>query len=69
MPSTGNDAKFHIVYGIGLGFVVRTHSGLSPVPGSVGLYCWGSISGTTFFVDPALDMYAMLMVQVPNQRD
>ncbi|MEK7346021.1 MAG: serine hydrolase domain-containing protein [Pseudomonadota bacterium] len=56
-------------HGFGLGFAVRTHVGLSPVPGSVGLYYWGGIAGTTFFVDPALDMYAMLMVQAPNQRD
>ncbi|ALK89507.1 serine hydrolase domain-containing protein [Limnohabitans sp. 63ED37-2] len=56
-------------HGFGLGFAVRTNLGLSPVPGSVGLYYWGGIAGTTFFVDPALDMYAMLMVQAPNQRD
>ena len=56
-------------HGFGLGFAVRTHLGLSPVPGSVGLYYWGGIAGTTFFVDPALDMVAMLMVQAPNQRD
>jgi CubicO group peptidase (beta-lactamase class C family) len=56
-------------HGFGLGFAVRTHQGLSPVPGSVGLYYWGGIAGTTFFVDPALDMYAMLMIQAPNQRD
>jgi CubicO group peptidase (beta-lactamase class C family) len=56
-------------HGFGLGFAVRTHLSLSPVPGSVGLYYWGGIAGTTFFVDPALDMYAMLMIQAPNQRD
>ena len=56
-------------HGFGLGFAVRTHLGLSPVPGSVGLYYWGGIAGTTFFVDPKLDMFAMLMVQAPNQRD
>jgi CubicO group peptidase (beta-lactamase class C family) len=56
-------------HGFGLGFAVHTHLGLSPVPGSVGLYYWGGIAGTTFFVDPALDMYAMLMIQAPNQRD
>lgn len=56
-------------HGFGLGFAVRTHLGLAPVPGSVGLYYWGGIAGTTFFVDPALDMYAMLMIQAPNQRD
>jgi len=56
-------------HGFGLGFAVRTHLGLSPVPGSVGLYYWGGIAGTTFFVDPQLDMVAMLMIQAPNQRD
>lgn len=56
-------------HGFGLGFAVRTQLGLSPMPGSVGLYYWGGIAGTTFFVDPALDMYAMLLIQAPNQRD
>jgi CubicO group peptidase (beta-lactamase class C family) len=56
-------------HGFGLGFAVRTHLGMSPVPGSVGLYYWGGIAGTTFFVDPALDMVAMLLIQAPNQRD
>jgi CubicO group peptidase (beta-lactamase class C family) len=55
-------------HGFGLGFAVRTQLGLSPVPGSVGLYYWTGIAGTVFFVDPALDMYAMLMIQAPNQR-
>ncbi len=56
-------------HGFGLGFAVRTHLGLSNVPGSVGLYYWGGIAGTTFFIDPALDLYAMLLIQAPNQRD
>ena len=56
-------------HGFGLGFAVRTHLGMSPVPGSVGLYYWGGIAGTTFFVDSALDMVAMLLIQAPNQRD
>jgi CubicO group peptidase (beta-lactamase class C family) len=56
-------------HGFGLGFAVRTAHGISPVPGSVGLYYWGGIAGTTFFVDPALDLYAVLMIQAPNQRD
>ena len=56
-------------HGFGLGFAVRTAPGISPVPGSVGLYYWGGIAGTTFFVDPAQDLYALLMIQAPNQRD
>jgi CubicO group peptidase (beta-lactamase class C family) len=56
-------------HGFGLGFAVRTATGLSPVPGSVGLYFWGGIAGTSFFVDPAEDLYALLMIQAPNQRN
>lgn len=56
-------------HGFGLGFAVRTSKGIAPVPGSVGLYYWGGIAGTTFFVDPAEDLFAVLMIQAPNQRD
>jgi CubicO group peptidase (beta-lactamase class C family) len=56
-------------HGFGLGFAVRTASGLAPVPGSVGLYYWGGIAGTSFFVDPVEDMFALMMIQAPNQRD
>jgi CubicO group peptidase (beta-lactamase class C family) len=56
-------------YGFGLGFAVRTATGIASVPGSKGLYYWGGIAGTTFFVDPAEDLFALLMIQAPNQRD
>lgn len=56
-------------YGFGLGFAVRTTLGLSSVPGSVGMYYWGGLAGTTFFIDPAEDLFAMLMIQAPNQRE
>ena len=56
-------------HGFGLGFAVRTSRGIASVPGSVGLYYWGGIAGTTFFVDPAEDLFAVLMIQAPNQRD
>lgn len=56
-------------HGFGLGFAVRTAPGLAPVPGSAGQYYWGGIAGTTFFVDPAQELYAVLMVQAPNQRE
>lgn len=55
-------------YGFGLGFAVRTHAGLAPQPGSVGQYFWSGIGGTSFFVDPAEDIFAMLLTQAPNQR-
>ncbi len=67
LPSTGD--LLPPGHGFGLGFAVRTAAGVSPVPGSVGLYYWGGIAGTTFFVDPAQDLYALLMIQAPNQRD
>jgi CubicO group peptidase (beta-lactamase class C family) len=55
-------------YGFGLGFSVRTHAGLAPLPGSLGQYFWSGIGGTLFFVDPAEDMFALLLTQAPNQR-
>ena len=56
-------------HGFGLGFAVRRTAGESPVPGSVGSYHWSGIGGTSFFVDPAQDLYALLLTQAPNQRD
>lgn len=55
-------------HGFGLGFAVRTHTGLAPQPGSAGQYYWSGIGGTSFFVDPAEDLFAMLLTQAPNQR-
>jgi CubicO group peptidase (beta-lactamase class C family) len=56
-------------HGFGLGFAVRTEAGVCTMPGSVGTYHWGGIAGTTFFVDPLEDFFAILMTQAPNQRD
>lgn len=55
-------------YGFGLGFAVRKTAGLGPQPGSVGQYFWSGIGGTSFFVDPQEDLFAMLLTQAPNQR-
>jgi CubicO group peptidase (beta-lactamase class C family) len=55
-------------YGFGLGFSVRLASGLAPQPGSPGQYFWSGIGGTSFFMDPAEDLFAMLLTQAPNQR-
>lgn len=68
-PDSAAPALLPPGHGFGLGFAVRTAQGLASVPGSVGLYYWGGIAGTTFFVDPALDMFALMMIQAPNQRD
>ncbi len=56
-------------HGFGLGFAVRTEEGIAAMPGSKGLYYWGGIAGTTFFVDPAKEFFALMMIQAPNQRD
>lgn len=55
-------------HGFGLGFAVRTSVGLAPVAGSLGTYHWSGIGGTHFFVDPALELFAIFMAQAPNQR-
>ncbi|GGC83614.1 serine hydrolase domain-containing protein [Chelatococcus reniformis] len=56
-------------YGFGLGFAVRLDEGIAAVPGSVGQYFWGGIAGTTFWIDPEEECFALLMVQAPGQRD
>jgi len=55
--------------GFGLGFSVRLAEGMETLPGAVGLYSWGGIAGTTFWVDPVNGFFAILMAQAPNQRD
>lgn len=69
VASAGSQALLPPGHGFGLGFAVRKQRGVAPVPGSVGTYFWGGLAGTTFFVDPALDLYAILMLQAPNQRE
>jgi CubicO group peptidase (beta-lactamase class C family) len=56
-------------HGFGLGFAVRLEAGLAAVPGSVGQYFWGGLAGTTFWVDPMEQMFALLLIQAPGQRD
>ena len=56
-------------HGFGLGVAVRKTLGVASMPGSPGSYHWGGMAGTTFFVDPAEDLFAILMLQAPNQRE
>lgn len=56
-------------YGFGLGFAVRLHPGIATMPGSVGQYFWGGLAGTTFWVDPAENLFALLLIQAPGQRE
>lgn len=55
-------------YGFGLGFAVRTAPGMSPVPGSVGEFFWGGVTGTYFWIDPSEQLVAVLMLQAPDRR-
>jgi CubicO group peptidase (beta-lactamase class C family) len=55
-------------YGFGLGFAVRKEQGRSPVPGSVGEYFWGGVTGTYFWIDPQEQLVVVLMLAAPDQR-
>jgi CubicO group peptidase (beta-lactamase class C family) len=56
-------------YGFGLGFAVRKAAGIAPFPGSAGDFYWEGIAGTSFWIDPAEELYALLMVQAPGRRE
>jgi CubicO group peptidase (beta-lactamase class C family) len=56
-------------YGFGLGFAVRLSAGIATMPGSVGQYFWGGLAGTTFWVDPEENLFAILLIQAPGQRE
>jgi CubicO group peptidase (beta-lactamase class C family) len=68
-PITGAPDLLLPGYGFGLGFAVRLAPGISHVPGSVGQYFWGGLAGTTFWVDPAEELFAVMLIQGPGQRD
>jgi CubicO group peptidase (beta-lactamase class C family) len=55
-------------HGFGLGFAVRTHQGMAPFPGSLGQFFWSGMAGTFFWIDPAEELFAVLMMQGPGQR-
>ena len=52
--------------GFGLGFEVRTLTGDSAIPGSVGEYGWAGNAGTIFWVDPKEQLIAIYMIQVSD---
>jgi CubicO group peptidase (beta-lactamase class C family) len=55
-------------FGFGLGFEVRTAVGDSAFPGSVGEYGWSGAAGSTFWVDPKEQLFALYMIQA-NDAD
>ncbi|MNT02210.1 Esterase EstB [compost metagenome] len=54
-------------YGFGLGVAVRKATGQATSPASAGAYSWSGLGGTFFFVDPAEDLFAILLTQAPGQ--
>jgi CubicO group peptidase (beta-lactamase class C family) len=56
-------------HGFGLGFAVKTALGEHTEPGSVGSYGWSGAAGTAFFVDPAEQMFAIILTQAPGLLD
>ena len=56
-------------HGFGLGFAVRTDKGMAPFPGSPGQFFWSGMAGTFFWIDPAEELFAVLMMQGPGQRE
>jgi CubicO group peptidase (beta-lactamase class C family) len=56
-------------HGFGLGFCVRVAEGLAPSAGTAGEYFWGGMMGTTFWVSPRDQLFAILMVQSPEYRE
>ena len=56
-------------YGFGLGFAVRLQPGIAVMPGSTGQYYWSGAAGTSFWVDPAERLFAVLMIQAPGPRE
>ncbi len=56
-------------YGFGLGFAVRREAGIASFAGSKGEYFWSGVAGTTFWIDPAEELFAIFLSQAPGQRE
>jgi CubicO group peptidase (beta-lactamase class C family) len=53
----------------GLGFAVRREAGMGQTAGTPGEFFWGGVAGTYFWVAPKEELFALMMVQAPRQRD
>jgi CubicO group peptidase (beta-lactamase class C family) len=53
----------------GLGFAIRSEPAWSTVPGSVGSFSWGGAWGAYFWIDPAGQLIAIQLVQVPVGKE
>jgi CubicO group peptidase (beta-lactamase class C family) len=54
-------------YSFGLGFAVRSQTGIAPVAGTAGDYHWSGAYGTFFWIDPKEEMAAVYMVAAPGE--
>ena len=68
-PIPGSPDLLPTGYGFGLGFAVRLQAGIATMPGSTGQYYWSGAAGTSFWVDPAERLFAVLMIQAPGPRE
>lgn len=68
MSRDSNPDLLQAGHGFGLGFAVRTAIGAAPTAGSVGSFFWHGIGGTTFWIDPVEDLFAVFLTQAPGQR-
>lgn len=55
--------------GFGLGFGVRIAQGRNTLPGSPGDYFWAGSQGTCFWIDPKERLFAIYMMQAPEERE
>lgn len=53
-------------YSFGLGFAVRTQTGIATLAGSAGDYNWGGAFGTYFWVDPKEKLAVVFMAAAPG---
>lgn len=64
----GPDSSTGPGYGFGLGFGVRLATGMGVAPGSPGDAMWAGAWGTSFTIDRAEGLVAILMAQGPSRR-
>ncbi|HEX5140454.1 MAG TPA: serine hydrolase domain-containing protein [Dehalococcoidia bacterium] len=64
MSSAGYSEISRWGQGFGLGFSVLMDSVLAGTIGTVGEYGWSGAAGTTFFISPGEDMFAVFMTQL-----
>ena len=60
------DVRQESGHGFGLGFMVRTADGRSPIRGSIGDYTWSGLFGTYFWVDPKQELFGIILMQSPG---